>query len=297
MAEMPSALVRAARLAQANAPRPRKLYACFLRKLYPVADLARNFGMGVGDIQRLNLFLGGYAAYPGGQVVILSLDPTNIGPREKYRTADFVLREVAAGEDQIKLNLSSLREKYREHEWTPPKPDFGQADREATFGRFEYVDDATNDPDGIRITDGWASTNVGKVMIPQLKGVQVGASTKVEDGNIQFYKRSHEQLRALFAAWENANLTRLIHSWDGSFNPRYMRNAAHIRSKLSNHAWGTAFDINARWNPLGSVPKKLGEHGCVREMAEIANLHGFYWGGHFGGTRPDGMHFEIAKIL
>jgi hypothetical protein len=33
----------------------------------------------------------------------------------------------------------------------------------------------------------------------------------------------------------------------------------------------------------------------VRELVEIANEWGFYWGGHF--TRKDGMHFEIAKIL
>ncbi|NRA35694.1 MAG: M15 family metallopeptidase, partial [Polyangiaceae bacterium] len=36
--------------------------------------------------------------------------------------------------------------------------------------------------------------------------------------------------------------------------------------------------------------------GSVRELVTIAEEHGFYWGGFFS-TRPDGMHFEAAKVL
>jgi hypothetical protein len=39
----------------------------------------------------------------------------------------------------------------------------------------------------------------------------------------------------------------------------------------------------------------LGARGCLRELVEIANGLGFYWGGHFSG-RPDGMHFELAEL-
>jgi hypothetical protein len=35
----------------------------------------------------------------------------------------------------------------------------------------------------------------------------------------------------------------------------------------------------------------------VRELVPIANAFGFYWGGHFGAGRVDGMHFEVAKVL
>jgi hypothetical protein len=64
---------------------------------------------------------------------------------------------------------------------------------------------------------------------------------------------------------------------------------------LSNHAWGTGFDINAKWNPLGAVPALRGDTGSVRELVPIAHDHGFFWGGHF--SRSDGMHFEVARVL
>jgi hypothetical protein len=66
------------------------------------------------------------------------------------------------------------------------------------------------------------------------------------------------------------------------------------KTVLSNHAFGTAFDINVNWNRLGTIPALVGQKGSVRELVQIANNNGFYWGGHF--TRKDGMHFEIAKI-
>jgi hypothetical protein len=68
-------------------------------------------------------------------------------------------------------------------------------------------------------------------------------------------------------------------------------------SSLSNHAFGTAFDINADENQLGSQPALPSEPGCVFELVPIAHKFGFYWGGHFTPPRRDGMHFEIAKIL
>ena len=64
---------------------------------------------------------------------------------------------------------------------------------------------------------------------------------------------------------------------------------------LSNHAWGTAFDINAALNPRGTVPVFRGQPGSVRELVPRANDLGFYWGGHF--SRRDGMHFEVARVL
>ena len=44
------------------------------------------------------------------------------------------------------------------------------------------------------------------------------------------------------------------------------------------------------------LPAPAGAEGSVRELVDIANAHGFFWGGHFKG-RPDGMHFEVAKLL
>lgn len=74
--------------------------------------------------------------------------------------------------------------------------------------------------------------------------------------------------------------------------PRFVRGS---RTTLSNHSWGTAFDINYAWNCLGALPALRGEKGSVRELVPIAHRHGFYWGGHF--SRRDGMHFEVARVL
>ena len=64
--------------------------------------------------------------------------------------------------------------------------------------------------------------------------------------------------------------------------------------QLSNHSFGSAFDINATQNWLGDMPAICGQKGAVRELVEAANRCNFYWGGHYG-ERKDGMHFEITR--
>ena len=65
-------------------------------------------------------------------------------------------------------------------------------------------------------------------------------------------------MRALFAAWADAGIVDLLLTWDGSFVPRFVRGKPDV---LSNHAWGTAFDVNFPWNRLGTVPALRGEQG------------------------------------
>jgi hypothetical protein len=74
----------------------------------------------------------------------------------------------------------------------------------------------------------------------------------------------------------------------------FVRGLAH-RQVLSNHAFGTAFDINYAWNKLGAEPAVESMKGSVYPLIPLAHKHGFYWGGHF--SRKDGMHFEIAKVI
>jgi len=173
----------------------------------------------------------------------------------------------------------------------PPRPVFAalasNAERERVFGRFEYERIAEG-RDDIRIKGTWVADNIVTVTIPQLAGVRGAPST----GKIRMHRGIAEQTRALFAEWERAGLTRLILTWEGSFVPRFQRG----RSVLSNHAWGTAFDINYEWNMLGHLPALRGRKGSVRELVPLANEYGFYWGGHFRG-RADGMHFEAARVL
>jgi peptidoglycan hydrolase-like protein with peptidoglycan-binding domain len=173
-------------------------------------------------------------------------------------------------------------------EW-PPKPDFrpliSNRDREDTFGGFKFTPVGLGSDD-IRILGDWRQKNVVTVAVPQLKGVKGTPAS----GRVAFHRKAADQLGALFAAWEAAGLLDKILTWEGSFAPRFIRGS---RSTLSNHAWGTAFDINFAWNRLGAMPTLKGARGSVRELVPLAHQHGFYWGGHF--SRRDGMHFEVAK--
>jgi hypothetical protein len=163
-------------------------------------------------------------------------------------------------------------------------------DRQKLFGTFSFISaPIPGNPEAIRITSSWAVDNITTIIVPQLVGVDGAAKT----GSIQVHKKIANQTAALFYAWENAGLKDKILSWGGSWVPRFIRGS---RTSLSNHAWGTAFDINAQWNGLGAQPAKIDQKGCVRELVQIAADHGFYWGGWFP-TRPDGMHFEAYKII
>ena len=173
----------------------------------------------------------------------------------------------------------------------PPKPNFSplvsNEQRKKVFGTFTFVSEPLpGNPENIRITGTWEAKNIEMVHIPQL--VRIKGNDKVH-----FHKLAAAQLIKLWNDWEVAGLLHLVLTWDGSFVPRYIRGS---RSILSNHAFGSAFDINAAWNGLGVVPPLVGQKASVRELVEIANANGFNWGGHYE-NRKDGMHFEIAKIL
>lgn len=125
-------------------------------------------------------------------------------------------------------------------------------------------------------------------------------------GYFRVHREAREALEELLHQWQADDLLHLVISFAGAFDPRYIfghnpGNAAQpeIKStdagKLSNHAFGSAFDINATWNWIGEVPAFCGRKGSVRELVASANAAGFYWGGHFGGGRIDGMHFELAR--
>lgn len=176
--------------------------------------------------------------------------------------------------------------------WPPAPAGMSQlsyAQRLEVFGQFKFRPaPSRGNPEAIKILDDWASKNIKKITVPQLQGV-TGAP---KNGTIFFHRKASDQLLAMFQKWEDENLSDRILGWAGSWVPRYIRGS---RSVLSNHAWATAFDINVPWNYMGAMPALVGKRGCVRELVQIANEHGFYWGGHFK-RRPDGMHFEIVNI-
>lgn len=173
--------------------------------------------------------------------------------------------------------------------WPPApknlKPLTSNRERHRRYGHFKWKPAPTpSNPERIRILGSWARDNIVRIELPQL--LQVGRKT----ARVWVHREAATPLQALWGAWEAAGLLGHIRSWNGSYVARTVRGS---KTTLSNHAFGTAFDINARWNRLGAAPALVGETGSVRELVPLANRHGFYWGGHYR-RRPDGMHFELA---
>jgi peptidoglycan hydrolase-like protein with peptidoglycan-binding domain len=188
----------------------------------------------------------------------------------------------------------------------PPKPPAGTlpqpnaAITTSLFGSFRFERrPVPGNNEAIRILDGWDTANIVTVTIPQLVGVPIpldAGRAVLSKGKLQCHKKARDKLVALFQAWEDAGLKDRILTFDGSFVPRLIRGTTNpVPANLSNHSFGSTFDINAEQNPRGSPPALMGKRGCVRELVDVANRLGFYWGGHFAG-KADGMHFEAAKL-
>jgi hypothetical protein len=151
----------------------------------------------------------------------------------------------------------------------------------------------------IELLDGFVEKNVVTAFIPQLKGVQDNRFDPPKpsfDGNLRFFKTAVEQLKAAFTEIGTDGLLKQVLSFGGSFAPRLIRrkNGGPVHT-ASNHAFATALDINDEFNQQGDTPAAVGKKGSVRELVPIFEKHGFKWGGFF--PTPDGMHFEVAKLL
>jgi hypothetical protein len=178
------------------------------------------------------------------------------------------------------------------------RPFRGNAERQAEFGPLAY---APTTGGNIRITNGWASQNLVTVHVPQLAKVPgvpmtiggerrtVGAGPK--SGRVSLHYKAADAMLWLWDAWERAGLLPLVLTWAGMWCPRFIRGSDSV---LSNHAFGTAFDINAPWNGLGRKPVPVGARGSVLELVPLAEEAGWYWGGSFK-SRCDGMHFELGR--
>ncbi len=163
-------------------------------------------------------------------------------------------------------------------------------------GEIEFfLSPVAGNPEHITVTNNFEAENIVSVQIPQLKDciVPLDHGVTKTDGLVRFNKRHTARLVSLFADWQAAGLLDRILTFDGSCALRLKRGSTKATvANLSNHAWGTAFDVNATWNPRKSVPAMMGDRGCVRELVAIAHANDFYWGGHF--STMDGMHFEVA---
>ena len=69
------------------------------------------------------------------------------------------------------------------------------------------------------------------------------------------------------------------------------RDVRGVPGKLSNHASGTAIDLNATRHPLGKVGTF--DSAKVPMIQALAKKYGLTWGGNYR-ERKDEMHFEIS---
>ncbi len=173
----------------------------------------------------------------------------------------------------------------------PPEPNFkgpSPALAQEMFGKIKYKSDRKGQ---VTLLNNWEKKNIITINIPQLN--KIGQRWGHKNGDILFHKLAAPQMIALWQAWEDAGLLPLITDWCCTYSMRFVRGS---KTRLSNHAYGTAFDINIRSNALGKTPPVVGKPGSLRKLVPLANEFGFYWGGHFP-RRKDGMHFEVAKII
>lgn len=243
-----------------------------------------------------NDLVGDWQSFLRGEEVYLGAIDDDFGQKTHESTIKFQLKygltaDGVVGQNTYKKAIELGFGENKTEEF-PIKPNFnplvGNKERAKIFGEFQYKSSPTaQNPEGITILGDWVSKNIVRVNLPALSKATGGKYSMM-----MWHKYGKDQLVKFFEQLEKENLHTHILSFAGAFYPRYVRGS---RTNLSNHSWGTAFDINVPYNGLNKIPALVGQKGSVREIVPIANEYGFYWGGHF--TRKDGMHFEIAKIV
>ena len=156
--------------------------------------------------------------------------------------------------------------------------------RARCFGAFDFeAAPLPGDKEHVKVLGDWRKRNIRGAHLPAFGG----RAARVVGVHVKIAGR----LEALFRAWAEDDLLGDIVRWNGAYNPRFIRGSV---TRLSNHSFGSAFDLNAAQNPLRDPGASWGEVGCVWRLVPRAFEQGFYWGGWFKG-RPDGMHFEAFR--
>jgi hypothetical protein len=164
--------------------------------------------------------------------------------------------------------------------WFPSRPAFHALTPEESVRFFgNPAEGSTINPDGSFIPNHeWFET--------ALKPVRVDFHGSVLPELIVMHRMVERPFRELLFGLLRAGVDQKIISWGGMWNPRVTRRPGSKR--LSQHAYGVAFDINHNANPMGQKPLDAGLIGSVLEIVPIAQSLGWFWGGWF----DDPMHFE-----
>lgn len=146
--------------------------------------------------------------------------------------------------------------------------------------RFRTVSPEWKRGDRIVFISGFDLNDVTQVFVPQLKDV-----TGSNGGKLRFHKRAHEQLLAVFELIEKRGQLHFVKTCGGTFNARLRRpTSGHLSKWPSNHAFGTAIDLNEDDPGFGD---------SVAPVAPVFEAFGFIWGKSFN----DPMHFEVGRFL
>lgn len=133
--------------------------------------------------------------------------------------------------------------------------------------------------------NGWVA---GSKAVCNIKPLMVGKINAAAPGVAH---HDHAAMVLAYVAWQfHHRVERLHQGWNWGWFYRAVRGALD----LSNHASGTAIDLNAPYHPLGTDP---GAHFSQKQidtihdiLAELDNV--VRWGGDYQG-RKDPMHFEL----
>ena len=122
----------------------------------------------------------------------------------------------------------------------------------------------------------WVAANIAQGSVPII-------------GTVTCHRLLFPQLHAAFAEIEEAGLAGKIDpaQFGGCYVPRFIDRDP--RRGLSAHAFGLAIDLNVSKNLLGT------RGSMDRRVVAIFEKWGFAWGGRW--SRPDPMHFELARLL
>lgn len=129
--------------------------------------------------------------------------------------------------------------------------------------------------------NGWVGNDINRTKVWTIPGTN--RTIRLEKGNAGY-------LLTHFAAWFDKNVEDIeagqLDDWG------YAERAIRGGTDLSNHASGTAIDLNALKHPLGAVNTfSANQRSAIR--AKLREYEGaIRWGGDYSG-RKDEMHFEI----
>lgn len=158
---------------------------------------------------------------------------------------------------------------------------YTQSANNSKFGSFSYQDLTGG---RIEVEPSWLQANMITYNLPSIVQTIFNART------IRIHKLSKPYWDRAFALLSaDPNLLKLVQTFDGVYVARHIRWDAS--KGISNHAWGTAIDINASLLPLGTYIhiQKTPSNPNFILFKKVFEPAGFSWGNSY----KDPMHFEI----